>query len=68
MNAAAQPCPKCRLPMGAALRCQLEVDSLDPDCGAASSARVILCVACATAAIQDWAKLTQIAAATPEAM
>ena len=54
--------------MGAALRCQLEVDSLDPDCGAASSARVILCVTCATAAIQEWAKLTQIAAATPEAM
>ena len=63
----AAPCPKCRAPMGAALRCQLEVDSLDPECGAASSARVVICVNCATKAIQEWAQLTQIAAATPEA-
>ena len=47
-------CPKCAKTMQqGALRVDLAIDSLDADCGAASSARVIVCAACATEAIHQ---------------
>ena len=55
-------CPKCAKTMQqGALRVDLAIDSLDADCGAASSARVIVCAACATEAIHQWAAIVNVA-------
>jgi hypothetical protein len=55
-------CPKCSKTMQqGALRVDLAIDSLDADCGAASSARVIVCASCATEAIHQWAAIVNAA-------
>ena len=60
-------CPKCAKTMQqGALRVDLAIDSLDADCGAASSARVIVCAQCATETIHQWAAIVNLASTRHE--
>ena len=53
-------CPKCSKGLeSGALRVEVSIDSLDPEVGAASSARVVLCVACASSALGPFVELAQ---------
>ena len=55
-------CPKCPKTMQqGALSVDVTIDTHDADCRAASSARVIVCSACATETIHQWAAVVNAA-------
>lgn len=55
-------CPKCSGTLqNGALRVELSIDSLDAEIGASSSARAVVCSACAASMLQPVVELAQIA-------